>query len=262
MLNSFYNSVYSRTNNFGFPQRFNLTFAVILIFVFGGAYLFRGKLRNLFSSIVKKKNKSKLAKSASKIIKKISPWGSRFQVMATNIFFLYMPENINYLVVFLKNAYQIKNVPFMIYNLIILFLFVKIFADFLIFYINTLVNILIRKTHTKEGVKRKDKNTEVKEAKKKKSVKGAKGQLLKEQHSVSLWKKENDSDIKQGALGKEENNKPIDEVQMIAVKGTPFPLNKRMSINNTPIKILSHKIINNFQNLILIFDYSKKNSEV
>ena len=145
--------------------------------------------------------------------------------MATNIFFLYMPENINYLVVFLKNAYQIKSIPFMIYNLLILFLFVKIFADFLIFYINTLVNILIRKTHTKEGVKKKDKKTEVKVPKKKKSVRGVKGQLLQEQQSVSLWKKEKNGDMKQGAPGKEENDKPIDEVQMIAVKGTPFPLN-------------------------------------
>lgn len=197
MLNSFYNSVYSRTNNFGFPQRFNLTLAVILIFIFGFTYIFRIKLQKFFSSIKNKKHKSKLGRSASKIVQKISPWGSRLQVMATNVFFLFMPENINYIVIFLKNAYQIQNVFFMIYNLLILFLFVKIFADFLMFYIDTLVKILIRKTNSKEGAKKEE-------------IKGKKGK------SVDSGKKENNDD----KVGDDNNKKKeLDEVQMIAVKG-------------------------------------------
>lgn len=139
LLNSFYNSVYSRTSNFEFPQRINLTLAVLLVFVFGLIYLFRKKLSQLIQYIRRKKAGNK------KDSKKPSFWISNLQVISTNLFFLYMPENINYVVCLLKNVHDFSNVPFLVFNIFVVFLFIKIFSDFLVFYINTLVDILIKK---------------------------------------------------------------------------------------------------------------------
>ena len=146
LLNSFYNSVYSRTNNFEFPQRINLTLAVVLVFVFGLTYTFRKKIRQL----VRRLRDRKKGSSADAEKPKGPAWTSNLQVIATNLFFLYMPENINYVVCLLKNAHDFSNTGFLVFNLVVVVLFIKIFSDYLVFYIDTLVKILIKKNKNRK----------------------------------------------------------------------------------------------------------------
>lgn len=122
--------------------------------LFGLIYIFKNRFKKISDYILKKnkdqKRISKIRRFSIKVVKNVSAWWSSIQVIFTNSFFIFMPENINYLVTLIKNMHNFKNVGFLIYSIILLIIFAKIFTDFLIFYIDLLVKILINKNRKKE----------------------------------------------------------------------------------------------------------------
>lgn len=122
--------------------------------LFGIIYIFKNRFK-IISNYILRKNKdqkriSKIRRFSIKVVKNVSAWWSSIQVIFTNSFFIFMPENINYFVTLIKNMHNFKSIGFLTYSIILLIIFAKIFTDFLIFYIDLLVKILINKNRKKE----------------------------------------------------------------------------------------------------------------